>query len=155
MLFLTAGIIALDQAIKSLIRLTPVGSTLFEVPGVFSLTHSINTGAAFSLFSGRPMLLAILSIGLLAAIIFYARKSLRLTKPARVALACMLGGGIGNQMDRVFLSGVTDYIRLLFIDFPVFNLADMAITLSVMLLLFLLLTDALEETTEEKHGSDH
>ena len=155
MLFLIAGIIVLDQAIKSLIRLTPVGTTLFEVPGVLSLTHSINTGAAFSLFSGRPMLLALLSIALLAAIFFYASKNLRLTKPACVALACMLGGGIGNQIDRIRLSGVTDYIRLLFIDFPIFNLADIAITLSIAMLLFLLLTDALEETTEEKHGSDH
>ena len=67
----------------------------------------------------------------------------------------MIGGGVGNLIDRIAYAGVTDYIRLLLFDFPIFNLADMAITGSIAVLLILLLTGRLEETTGEKDGSDH
>ena len=62
---------------------------------------------------------------------------------------------MGNLIDRIAYAGVTDYIRLLLFDFPIFNLADMAITGSIAVLLILLLTGRLEETTGEKDGSDH
>ena len=85
----------------------------------------------------------------------YAVRNLHLTKPAWMAVACLAGGGIGNLLDRLLYSGVTDYIRLQFIDFPVFNLADIAITGSVSVLLILLASDTLEIPTEDEHGSDH
>ena len=146
---------AADQAIKAVIRRQAQGRTLFEIPGVVAITPSFNTGAAFSLFSGNAVLLAAVSSALLLALCIYAGRNMRLTRAAQAALCVMIGGGVGNLIDRIVYGGVTDYIRLLLFDFPVFNLADIAITGSIAVLLILLLTGRLEYTTGEEQGSDH
>ena len=148
-------ITALDQATKACIRKMPLGVVFFELPGVFALTNSVNTGAAFSLFSKKTLLLAVVSAALLVFIYQYVCRNMNLTGIAWSALACLLGGGVGNLIDRVFFTGVTDFIELRFMSFPIFNLADIAITGSVAVLLLLLLTNTLEKTSEEEHGSDH
>ncbi|MBQ7886337.1 MAG: signal peptidase II [Clostridia bacterium] len=148
------AVIVLDQITKAYVREFPLGETFFEMPGLLSLTHCVNSGAAFSMLSGHPALLAFLSLALLALIWTYAVKKLRLSVAGWAAFACLVGGGVGNLLDRLLFSGVTDYIRLRFIDFPVFNLADIAITGSIAVLLILLFTDTLEEPLEDKHGSD-
>ena len=146
---------AADQAIKAVIRRYAQGQTIFEIPGVVAITPSFNTGAAFSLLSGRPILLAAVSSALLLALCVYADRKLRLTRAAQTALCWLVGGGMGNLIDRIVYAGVTDYIRLLLFDFPVFNLADIAITGSIAVLLILLLTGRLEKTAGEEDGSDH
>jgi len=146
---------ALDQLIKLLVRSVPRGEIIFALPGLFSIEGCVNTGAAFSMLSGHTMLIALISLLLLAVIMVYATRKLRLTPISRAVLECLIGGGIGNLIDRLFLARVTDYIRLQFIDFPVFNLADIAITVSIGLLMILLFTDTLEEPVEDKGGSDH
>ena len=148
-------ITALDQMAKACIREMPLGVILYEIPGVFALTHSVNTGAAFSLFSRKTPLLTVVSAALLVFIYRYACRNMHLTTSAWFALACLMGGGAGNLIDRAFFSGVTDYIELQFMSFPIFNLADIAITGSIGVLLLLLLTNTLEKTSEEGHGSDH
>lgn len=152
--FLALAVAALDQLVKGWIRHAPLGVTLLDIPGLVSLTHVVNTGAAFSMFSGYTALLAAVSILLLTAIWVYAAKRMRLTKAAWTALACLTGGGMGNLLDRIFYAGVTDYIRLRFIEFPVFNLADIAITGSIAVLLILLATNMLEESREDQHGTN-
>lgn len=69
-----------------------------------------------------------------------------------VSLSVLLGGGIGNLIDRVIWGGVTDYIRLLFIRFPVFNFADICITVSVAVLSVLICFDHKVDKPEEHHG---
>ncbi|MBQ8618649.1 MAG: signal peptidase II [Clostridia bacterium] len=140
---------AADQLIKAGIREIPLGRVFFEIPGLVSLTHCVNTGAAFSVLSGHPLVLAAFSLALLAVVWGYAASRMHLTKRAWIALSCLIGGGVGNLLDRLLRAGVTDYIHLQFIDFPVFNLADMAITGSIAMLLILLVTDTLENTSEE------
>lgn len=145
---------ALDQIVKAYVRSFPLGESIWEIPGILSFTHCVNTGAAFSVMAGYTAAIAVFSIGLFAGIGVYVICKLHLTMMAWMAVAFLAGGGIGNLMDRLLFSGVTDYIRLQFIDFPVFNLADIAITGSISVLLFLLVSDALEIPTEDKHGSD-
>lgn len=144
----------LDQLIKAYVRSFPLGESILEIPGILSFTHCVNTGAAFSMMAGYTSVIVVFSIGLLAGIGVYTVRRLHLTMPALKALSCLAGGGIGNLLDRLLFSGVTDYIRLQFIDFPVFNLADIAITGSVGVLLILLVSDTLEIPTEDEHGSD-
>ena len=67
-------------------------------------------------------------------------------------MAGILGGGLGNLLDRIFFGGVTDYINLLPIRFPIFNFADICITLSVGALVWQILFDRTTEKTEEHHG---
>ena len=76
---------------------------------------------------------------------------MRLTKAASLACMTLIGGGVGNLIDRILFGGVTDYIHLLFLDFPIFNLADIAITCSVFVLILLLMTNRLEESVGAPH----
>ena len=155
LMYVGVPIVAVDQAIKAVIRRQTPGQTLLRIPGVVAITPSFNTGAAFSLLTGQPMLLAVISAVLLLAFCLYVARRIRLTRAAETALCCLVSGGVGNLIDRIAFAGVTDYIRLLLFDFPVFNLADMAITGSIAVLIILLLTGKLENTAGEEDGSDH
>lgn len=146
-------IILLDQGLKLLIRKTVPGSILAEISGVVSISHTINSGAAFGIFPGQTIWIAVFSLILMAALCMYVHKNLRLTAPAKAALSCMIGGGIGNLIDRIVYQNVTDYIQLLWIDFPVFNFADIAITVSVAVMFILLVIGRFEESTGENNGS--
>ena len=120
-----------------------------RVPGVLEITHCVNTGAAFSMLTGRTVLLALLSVALLGAIFVFFMRCTRLRTSSAVALAALVGGGLGNLTDRVVFGGVTDYFRLLFIPFPVFNLADICITCSILFLILELLTGRLDPFPEK------
>lgn len=137
-------VLAADQMIKRAIRATPLGCVLLRIPGVLEITHFVNTGAAFSVLEGRTVLLAALSALLLVALIVFFLRSPRLNPGERLALGALAGGGLGNLVDRIFFGGVTDYIRLRFIPFPVFNLADICITCSILYLMLGLLTGRLD-----------
>lgn len=145
-------LIILDQIIKAFVRRVPEGGVYFRLSGLLELTHVTNTGAAFSLFSGSPVFLTLISVMLLLALCMFLFRSLRLTNSARTAAFCLLAGGAGNLLDRMIFGGVTDYIRLLPIRFPVFNFADILVTGSILTLMILLLFGKLEyENTEEKN----
>ena len=145
-----AAVAAADQAVKAIIRQFPEGAVLLRLEPFLEITHCVNTGAAFSMLSGRTALLSVVSALLLAAVSVIIWRSMCLTRAGYLAFACLLGGGIGNLIDRMLLGGVTDYIRLLLFRFPVFNLADIAITMSIAVLMLLLLRGRREEN--EHHG---
>jgi signal peptidase II len=129
----------LDQLTKSLIadRL-PFGSygpgrQVVIVPGFFNLVHVGNTGAAWSMFSGQSLGLAVLAFGTLAAI-FYWRRSLGLQHPAaQPAFGLLCGGIVGNLVDRLRHGHVIDFLDFHFggYIYPTFNVADSAIFLGV------------------------
>ena len=133
-----------DEALKALIRTQPQGAVLFSMPPILEITHRANTGAAFSLLSGNPLLVTLLSAALLAALCAVMLRALCPTRASRIALAFVIGGGMGNLIDRLAFGEVTDYVRLLFIRFPVFNLADMCITGGAAALILLAMTGRLE-----------
>ena len=142
---LALSITAMDQAIKALIRMLPVGGVFCEIPHIVSIARYMNTGAAFSLFAGQTALVTVVSALLLALIPLVFLRFMRVSRAGKLAFAALIGGGLGNLIDRLAWGSVTDYIRLLFIDFPVFNFADIAITVSVGIILLQILTDRLEE----------
>lgn len=144
---LAALLAAADQALKAMIRTQPQGAVLFSVPPILEITHRANTGAAFSLLSGNPLLVTLLSAVLLAALCAVMLRLLRPTRTARIALAFVIGGGAGNLIDRLAFGEVTDYIRLLLVRFPVFNFADICITGGALLLMLLAMTGRLEGRT--------
>ena len=124
--------------------------------GFVEIVPYFNTGAAFSMFSGKTALISLLSIGLLILITLMLLGNGIPTSSLKASVSCLIGGGLGNLLDRLIFGAVTDYIRLLFIPFPVFNLADISITLSVSYLACALLTGKLDKYTGEKHhGSSH
>ncbi|MBX2860916.1 MAG: signal peptidase II, partial [Vampirovibrio sp.] len=125
-----------DQSVKSSIRqYLPVGETIPLVQDWLHLTHVKNTGMAFSLFHNFPNGLlwinGLLFLVLFAVALFY--KSM--TRGVLISLCLILGGALGNLHDRWVDGHVTDFIDVIIIHYPVFNLADIFICTGVGLLL--------------------
>ena len=108
-------------------------SGLAIFPGFFNLVHVGNTGAAWSMFSGRSTMLALLALGTLTAIFFW-RKHLGLHRSVpQFCFGLLCGGTVGNLLDRVRHGYVTDFLDFHFGEyiFPTFNVADSAICIGV------------------------
>ncbi len=126
LLYLAAALIAclLDRWSKAaVLKNIPLGGSAEGIPGLFRLTYVRNTGAAWSMLSGKTDLLAIVSAVAMIGIAFYLLYG-KLCPQARFCLALVLGGAAGNFIDRVQLHYVVDMIDLSFIRFPVFNVGD-------------------------------
>ena len=128
-----AVLVGVDQLIKrwaTAVLLPKTAMTL--IPGVLELRYFLNDGMAFSMLAGKQkLLIAVTSLMLLGVLwMLFARK---LTPLERVAWTLVLGGGIGNLIDRVLNGEVVDYINLLFMRFAVFNFADICVCVGVAL----------------------
>jgi signal peptidase II len=127
-------VFAADQIIKLVVssRLAPARS-IPVIKGIFNLTLVRNTGVAFGLFPGQRMLLVLIGIAVCAAVIYFYSKIKREDLLFKAYLAVILGGSLGNLYDRIFYGQVIDYLD--FRVFPVFNFADIAINLGVLLVI--------------------
>lgn len=140
-------VLILDQLSKLAAR--RLGEAVALIPGVLGLRYAENTGMAFSLFSGKPWLLGMLSAVLILGGFLLLRRY-RLGKTASIAAMLMLGGALGNMIDRLFTGYVVDMFELLFMDFAIFNIADAALTLGCGLMAWSLLFRP--KDWSEKHG---
>jgi len=130
--------IALDQGAKALIESNLVTGEQVDVLGPLSLTLAHNDGVAFGLAAGGgAALIALTLIALGFVVALFARNP---TRPGMwLAVGLLAGGAAGNLIDRVRAGAVTDYIDVL--SWPPFNLADVAITLGVLVLALIYLAD--------------
>ncbi|KGF72197.1 hypothetical protein DO97_11645 [Neosynechococcus sphagnicola sy1] len=112
-----------------------VGQTLPLWPGVLHLTYVTNSGAAFSLFTQGSgwlrWLSLVVSVGLMAMAIWGPK----LSRWEQAGYGFILGGALGNGLDRFAYGSVVDFLDLRFIHFPVFNLADISINIGIACLL--------------------
>ena len=127
----------MDRISKELAAGLP-GDGIVLIPGVLGLRYAQNTGAAFSLLAGQPRLLGILSLAVIAAGFLWLRKKPLAAFPL-AALALMAGGAAGNMIDRLVRGYVPDMIEALFVNFPVFNVADSCLTVGCGMLMISLL----------------
>jgi signal peptidase II len=139
--WLIAGaVILVDQVTKFIVeaKLPLNGVPVPVIPGLLSFTHVQNSGVAFGQLSGAGAILIVAALVAAAAIIRYRAKLLEehgtLHPTLMVGLALPLGGAIGNMVDRIRLGRVVDFLDVV-TDFPVFNIADSAITVGAGLLL--------------------
>jgi signal peptidase II len=135
-------VVALDQAVKAWTRHSLLlDSSIPLWPGVFQITYTQNTGMAFSLLEGAIPLLAAAALLVIGVIVVAQIRSGRTMPPLLgVALALPLGGAVGNLIDRIWMRHVTDMFDFRLIHFPIFNVADSAITIGVVLLAWRTLT---------------
>ncbi len=134
---LGAALIAVaDQLTKYwTVRAIPLYGTVPLLDGVVRLTHLRNTGMAFSLFEGGRWLFLVLTAVFLVLAALAVWKDWLPHPLARAALVMLSGGAVGNLIDRLRTGAVVDMIELEFIRFAVFNVADIFITLGVVLLM--------------------
>jgi len=139
-LLLSLAVLALDQWSKWLVELhLPLQAAHPLLPGVLNLTHVRNTGVAFGLFSGRGTSVALAVLGLVALAlvgVYFAWTHTR-DRWLLTALSLVMGGAVGNLMDRVVSGAVTDFVDLHAgtAHWPSFNIADSAITVGIAALL--------------------
>ena len=131
------AVVLLDQASKyAVIHRLPFGSVPV-LDGIVYFTLVRNPGGAFGLFQSWAGMLTLVTIVVCAAIIVLVRRKVALPAIAGMALALQLGGAVGNLIDRIRFHSVTDFIDLRV--WPVFNVADSAITVGIVLLAYYLI----------------
>ena len=128
--------VAADQLVKQLCLALDGPVTL--IPGVLGLTCTQNTGMAFSMFSGRAWLLGVVSAVCIVGGWLVLRRY-RLGTASWVGAMLMLGGAVGNMVDRFARGYVVDMFEALFVEFAIFNVADAALTVGTGLMMISLL----------------
>jgi signal peptidase II len=141
-ILISLSVVLTDQVTKAIVaERIPLHSSITVVQGLFDLTHVKNQGAAFGLFASiesplRSVLLNTVAFAVFLAVLIYAWKTSAASTRLQLGLASILGGAVGNLIDRIRFGSVTD-----FLDFyvgahrwPAFNVADSAITIGVALL---------------------
>jgi signal peptidase II len=147
LLALALVIIGLDQLTKWIIRSNLDRGDAWPSDGwLIKIVHITNSGAAFGFFQGAGPLLAITSIVGMAFILVYLFNPGFAHPLMRFGLALMLGGAVGNLIDRVSEGRVVDFVKVP--NFPAFNVADSAITIGVLCLLWAILKETEAENSE-------
>ncbi|MCR1895364.1 signal peptidase II [Ligilactobacillus murinus] len=138
---LMVAVVLSDQLLKFYIQQNvPLNVSYEVIPGVLSIGYVRNFGAAWSMWLGQRWLLSIIS--LVALVIFgYYFKKLHHNWGYGLGFSLLIGGTLGNLLDRLFSGYVVDMLELDLINFPVFNIADCALTLGVIVILITMLKD--------------
>ena len=134
---IVAVVLIVDRITKELAPGIPADG-LALIPGVIGLRYAENTGIAFSLLSGVPRLTGILGLAVVAGGYVWLRKK-KIAPFPLAGLALMAGGALGNMADRLVRGFVPDMIETLFMNFPVFNVADSCLTVGCVLMMISLL----------------
>ena len=142
-LWTAAIIVVVDQITKALVRSKlELHESVNVIPGLFDLTHVRNTGAAFGMlnsleFQYKPVVMVIVALVALAAVATYALTLPPDQRLARWGLSLILGGAVGNLIDRATVGYVVDFVDVYWhgVHFWAFNVADSAITVGVVLML--------------------
>ena len=128
-------VIIIDQITKHIISIN--NKSLINKDLIFfNLDYVKNFGAAFNIFNGNRIFLSVLSIIVAIFIIYLFLNNNNLTKIDLLSYSFILGGTIGNGLDRIIKGYVIDFINLNFINFPVFNVADISINVGIILIAY-------------------
>lgn len=159
----TKILICLNVAIISLVLIADLLSKHFTtgfitetsiIPYIINFKSSQNTGAAWSIFSGSTTALIIITFVAIALIIFYAVWSKNKSYLFNISIALILSGAIGNLIDRLFLGYVRDFIQFDFWkSFPIFNIADSALTIGVVCLCIYYLIQIIKDYKNKKNNN--
>lgn len=149
MALLAAGIVGADQLLKLLVlqSLRPIG-TVSAIPGLLDWMYVENRGAAFSILQNQRWFFIAITVVLVGACVWYLVKECK-SKWLGIALTLVIGGGIGNLIDRIFRGFVVDFISVSFFP-PVFNFADICVVVGGIALLLMILAEIIHEEKQKK-----
>lgn len=135
-LLISAGLISVDQVTKYLATLFLAGQGgVTFIPGILELRYARNQGAAFNMLTGYRWLLVILTAAALAVVLYILLTHRLRYKSQQFSLILIFSGGVGNLVDRILHGYVVDFFHTVFIEFPIFNVADSFIVVGVVVLL--------------------
>jgi signal peptidase II len=147
--FLVSGVVVgLDQLSKYLVRANIDPGQSVPEHGFFRFTYGTNTGGVFGFFVNQTFLITVAAVISVVVIILYSRHKMAQSMLVKVSLGMILGGSIGNLIDRIRFGAVTDFIDVG--AWPVFNLADSAIDIGVVLLIIYILFRMKKDSKESK-----
>ncbi|MCI8866841.1 MAG: signal peptidase II [Anaerotignum sp.] len=150
-----AILILLDQGTKLLALewLKPIENAV-AVPGLLDLTFVENRGVAFGMFSGQRWLILALTGAIVGVLVYYYKKlpAEKEYRWVRCALVMIVSGAVGNIIDRIFRGYVVDFFDFAFMDWYVFNVADIYVVLGVIWLIFLMLFVIKDEPAADPHA---
>lgn len=150
-------IIAIDQWTKWLIvKNMELGESIPIIENFLYITSHRNRGAAWGILQGQMWFFYIITVVVIVGIIYYMTKAAKGKWFLGVSLALMLGGAIGNFIDRVFRKEVVDFVNTYIFgyDFPIFNVADSALVVGVAFLMIQMLLEEREAKKEKAHGEN-
>ena len=129
------AIILLDQLSKLLI----IDKSINVIQNILSFTYTQNTGVAFGLIDNNLIFIILFNIVILGIIIKFLKENREsIDFVVLVSLILILSGGVGNLIDRLLRGYVVDFIKLEFVKFPIFNLADISVTVGVFILIIVI-----------------
>ncbi|KOO49352.1 signal peptidase II [Viridibacillus arvi] len=148
---LAAFVVIIDQLSKwSIVKNMQLGENIMLWDPYFGLLSHRNRGAAWGMLQGQFWLFALVTVAVIIGILYYFHKEAKGKPLFQVSLMFLLGGAIGNFIDRVFRGEVVDFVNVLIpvinYDFPIFNIADAALTIGVvMLIIYMLFEEKLNQ----------
>ena len=158
-----AGVVAVDQITKLIVVKTiPVGETIDLISGVFRFTHIKNTGAAFGMLKDARWVFILLSLVGIAALVAYLVKFRPNEKLLYIPMSMIIGGGIGNMIDRMFFGETFGNGAVVdFLDFYafgelwtwIFNVADACVCVGAALMMIYLVLDIIRDEKKKKAES--
>jgi len=146
-------IIAIDQITKWIvIKTMEIGEQITIIEKFFYLTSHRNSGAAWGMLEGKMTLFYIITIIVVIGIIYYMEKYVRDNRLLATGLSLLLGGAIGNFIDRLVRQEVVDFLDFIIFgyDFPIFNVADSALTIGVIIVIITTIVDERKKGTVQK-----
>ncbi|MBM7636072.1 signal peptidase II [Streptococcus saliviloxodontae] len=130
------GMIILDQLSKAwIVSHLQLDEVVSFLPGVFSLTHLRNYGAAFSMLQNQQWLFTVITFLVIGSALYYLWKHFNGSYWLLSGLSLIIAGGLGNFIDRLRLGYVVDMVHLDFMNFAIFNMADSYLTIGVVVLM--------------------
>ncbi len=142
-LILVADLVSKEYVSKFLQGIDGLNFTLIE--GFLDLTYSENTGAGFGIFKDNTTALIVVTTIVMIGIWVYLVVAQKQNQWLRVSLIFVLGGGIGNLVDRIALGRVRDFFEFTFMDFAIFNVADIFVTVGAFMLIIVLIVMLVQE----------
>lgn len=156
-IIITAAVVLLDQITKYLVvQFIPMNAEVDFIPFFINLTHIENKGASFGMLADNRWIFMSLSLLAIAGIIIFMIKFKERHVLLTISLSFILGGGIGNMIDRIFKAAVVDFFEFTFVEFAVFNVADMFITFGAVLLgIYIVFIERKLESAKKDKCNDH
>ena len=142
-------VFVLDQATKwVVVKNMELGQSIPIIEGVFHFTSHRNRGAAFGILQDQRWFFIVITLLVVGGIIYYLRSLGKDNPRVSLALSLILGGAVGNFLDRLLFGEVVDFLDFTLINYPIFNIADSAIVIGVGLMIW----DTILEMKRERRG---